>query len=170
MLCVGVMMAVAVVVAIPEQFALLPALVALALVTPRLVMVDLREHRLPNRLVGYAALGVLISSLADWVMTGGPHLMAIGAGAVVGTLLLVASLLGGLGMGDVKLGAVLAWTAALIDPSLAVLLVVLAILVGGVQSAVVLVRTRDGRRNIAFGPALLAGYWVPILWLAVEPG
>ena len=78
--------------------------------------------------------------------------------------------IGGLGMGDVKLGAVLAWAAALVDPSLAVVFVVLSVMFGGVQSAIVLLRTRDRRRSIAFGPALLAGYWLPVAWLAILPG
>lgn len=169
-LCVSALVAVSVVVAIPERLALLPALLVLAFVTPRLIVVDLREHRLPNRLVGCAALGVLLASLAEWLLDGRLDLIAMGAGATVGGVLLVLSLLGGLGMGDVKLGAVLAWMAALVDTSFAVLLVMIAVLVGGVQSTVVLLRTREGRGSIAFGPALLVGYWLPILWLAVVPG
>ncbi|PPF46954.1 prepilin peptidase [Pseudoclavibacter sp. AY1F1] len=161
------MIAIALAAAVPGQLVLLPALVALAVVTPRLVAVDVREHRLPNGLVGVAALGVILASLADWLLTGRPDLLAVGTGAIIGILLLILSLVGGLGMGDVKLGAVLAWAAALVDPSLAVVLVLLAVVLGGVQSAIVLLRTRDRRRSIAFGPALLAGYWLPVAWLAV---
>lgn len=168
--CICTLSAIAVVAAIPERTGLLPALLALAVVTPRLVAVDMREHRLPNALVGVAALGVLLASLAGCVLDGRPDLLAAATGVLVGGVLLVLSLLGGLGMGDVKLGAVLAWAAALVDPSLAVVLVVLSVMFGGVQSAIVLLRTRDRRRSIAFGPALLAGYWLPVAWLAILPG
>lgn len=165
--CVGALVVVAVSSAVPQHPQALPALIALAAVTPRLAAVDAREHRLPNRLVALGALGVLVAWFADWVLHATPDLVALAAGAVAGAVLLLLALTGGLGMGDVKLGAVLCWAAALVDPSLAVLLAVVAILVGGVQSVIVLARTRDRRRSIAFGPALLSGYWLPVIWLAV---
>ncbi|PPG03119.1 hypothetical protein C5E06_11935 [Pseudoclavibacter sp. RFBI5] len=169
-LCAGALLVIGVASAVPQHPELLPASLAVAAVTPRLVAVDAREHRLPNRLVALIALGVLIAWVADWALHGTPNLLAAATGAAAGAVLLVLALTGGLGMGDVKLGAVLSWAAALVDPSLAVLLGVLAILIGGVQSVVVLARTRDRRRSIAFGPALLAGYWLPVLWLAVPFG
>ncbi len=149
---------------------MLPALLSLAIVSPRLIATDLREHRLPNPLVGLAGLGALLAWTAAWVLRGTPDLSAALTGVVTLLLLLALSLLGGLGMGDVKLGAVLAWSAALVDPANALLSGLLAVVCGGVQSAVVLVRTRDRHRSIAFGPALLAGYWLPVVWLAAVPG
>ncbi len=169
-LCVGALLVVGVASAVPQHPELLPASLAVAAVTPRLVAVDAREHRLPNRLVALVALGVLAAWVAAWALHGTPDLLAVATGAAAGAVLLVLELTGGLGMGDVKLGAVLSWAAALVDPSLAVLLGVLAILIGGVQSVIVLARTRDRRRSIAFGPALLAGYWIPVLGLAVRFG
>ncbi|VXB45893.1 prepilin peptidase [Pseudoclavibacter sp. 8L] len=169
-LCVGALLVVGVTSALPQHPELLPASLAVAAVTPRLVAVDAREHRLPNRLVALGAFGVLVAWLADWALHGTPDLLAVATGASAGAVLLVLALTGGLGMGDVKLGAVLSWAAALVEPSLAALLGALAILIGGVQSVIVLARTRDRRRSIAFGPALLAGYWIPVVWLAVPFG
>ncbi|MBF4459832.1 A24 family peptidase [Pseudoclavibacter sp. VKM Ac-2867] len=169
-LCVGALLVVGVTSAFPQHPELLPASLAVAAVTPRLVAVDAREHRLPNRLVALGAIGVFFAWLADWALHGTPDLPALVTGASAGAVLFVLALTGGLGMGDVKLGAVLSWAAALVEPSLAALLGVLAILIGGVQSVIVLARTRDRRRSIAFGPALLAGYWIPAVWLAVPFG
>ncbi|WP_181028583.1 prepilin peptidase [Pseudoclavibacter sp. RFBA6] len=168
MLCVGALVGLAVAAAVAGQLRELPVMVAIAIVTPSLVVTDVREHRLPNPLVAFAALGLLLASCLDWLLTGSLDLAAIIIGMLVGAALLLCSVLGGLGMGDVKLGAVLASAAALVHPSLAVVLVFLAILFGGLQSIIVLVWTRDRRRSIALGPALLAGYWLPVAWLAAS--
>ncbi|MBS3177496.1 MULTISPECIES: prepilin peptidase [unclassified Pseudoclavibacter] len=168
LLCVGALVGVAVAAAVAGRLGELPVMVALAIVTPRLVVTDVREHRLPNPLVVFAALGLLLACCLDWLLTGSLDVVAIVIGVLVGAVLLLCSVLGGLGMGDVKLGAVLAAAAALVHPSLAALLVFLAVLFGGLQSIVVLACTRDRRRSIAFGPALLAGYWLPVAWLAVS--
>ncbi len=166
LLCGGALVAVAIAAAAAGHLGELPVMVALAIVTPPLVVTDVREHRLPNPLVAFAALGLLLAYCLDWLLTGSLDPGAIIIGMLVGAALLLCSVLGGLGMGDVKLGAVLASAAALVHPSLAGVLVFLAILFGGLQSIIVLVWTRDRRRSIALGPALLAGYWLPVAWLA----
>lgn len=120
-----------------------------------LALIDLRSLRLPDPLVASLALGagVPLALLAPG---------RIGSGLVAGVLvgagyLLVALLPGdGLGLGDVKLGAVLAMLLGLAGGWPAVLAGLVAAHVIGAGVAVVLLATRR-RRVFPFGPALLLG-------------
>ena len=80
----------------------------LALVTPRLVAVDLAEHRLPDAIVlpGYPI--VLAAVLLESWRQGVAPLDAVLAGAGCGAVLLLLHAAGGMGFGDVKLGPLLA--------------------------------------------------------------
>ncbi|HEY1529765.1 MAG TPA: prepilin peptidase [Galbitalea sp.] len=145
----------------PEAIAVL----YLAAVTPRLIGSDLREHRLPNVLVlpGIAAGGA--GCLIEWVVSGKLPLVALLAGGAYSVFLLILNLVGGMGMGDVKLGAALglaSWT-----PAVAVRSPVIAFLIGGLVSVVLLIAGRRGRR-IAFGPFLLGGFWAAVALEAVS--
>jgi leader peptidase (prepilin peptidase)/N-methyltransferase len=132
---------------------------AVAAVAPRLTLLDLTEHRLPNRLVvppliaGIAALGL------GWAATGVPPLVPLLAAAIYSGALFVLALFGGIGMGDVKLAAAL----GLASPTLAVAVgsPLLAFLCGGIAAMAVLIR-RGPRARIAFGPFLLAGYFAAL--------
>lgn len=143
---------------------LLP-LVYLAAVTPALWATDVREHRLPNRLVvpGYPV--ALATVAARWALDGHPPSAALAGGGLYFALLLALSYLGGMGMGDVKLAGVLGLTAGLLGPGAAVAAPVLAFLLGGVVAAVSLARGRTG--SLAFGPYMLAGFWGAVVlgWL-----
>ncbi len=149
-LAVGILAAVA----IGWQVAAIPALYVAA-VAPELTRIDIAEHRLPNRLV-VPGLGVsLLAAAGSWATTGVPPLVPLAAAVGYSGLLFVFALAGGMGMGDVKLAAVL----GLASPTVTVAIAspILAFLLGGVAAVVVLiVRGRGGR--IAFGPFLLAGY------------
>ena len=124
----------------------------LAAVTPALVLTDLRTHRLPNRMVvpGIGVSLVAISLQWSWI--------PLAAGLAYGGALSLMSLAGGIGMGDVKLAALigLAAGAATLDAAVA------AFLLGGVAASIALVRRGRGVR-IPFGPWLLAGYWVALI-------
>ena len=71
--------------------------------------------------------------------------------------MLVLSLLGGLGMGDVKLAAQLGVAAGLVGVQTAVAMVVVAFMLGGLVASVLWLARRRGR--IPFGPFMLAGFW-----------
>lgn len=164
---------------------LLPALVAtaaLAVVTPTLIRADLREHRLPNKLVGIAAAGLGVALLGEWLLAGSVPTGALLAGVAAGFFYLMLSIAGGMGMGDVKLSAILAGGAALVSLSTAVAGFLLAFVIGGVWALAVLLmrgmrrstgtrkrrpRDDDGARapgsNIPFGPAMLLGHWLCVI-------
>jgi leader peptidase (prepilin peptidase)/N-methyltransferase len=140
----------------------LPAFLVLAAVGVLLAVVDLRTRLLPDRLVlpALGAGGVLLAVAA----VGGADLAALGralAGAGVlfaGYLVLALVAPAGLGMGDVKLAALLglhlAWLGwpVLVNGALA------GFVVQAVLAAVLLAGRRVALRGyIPFGPAMLAG-------------
>jgi leader peptidase (prepilin peptidase)/N-methyltransferase len=134
----------------------------LALVTPRLVAVDLAEHRLPDATVlpGYPI--VLAVVLLQSAASGVEPLGAVLAGAGCGLVLLLLHAAGGMGLGDVKLAPLLGALAAAAIPGGALVWLVLAFLLGGIGATAVLVRRGAGAR-MAFGPPLLAAAWLLLL-------
>lgn len=133
----------------------LPAHLLAAIPGLLLAMIDLGCLRLPDRLVGLLVLagGLPLALLA-------PHRIVP---ALVGSLLVAAAYLAiallpgrGLGLGDVKLGAALAFLLGFAGwPAVAVCLGT-AHLLNGVVAAWLLVTRKE--RPIPFGPALLAGF------------
>jgi leader peptidase (prepilin peptidase)/N-methyltransferase len=122
-------------------------------------VVDVRSRTLPNTIVYPlgAATGVLTVSLA--AAAGRPMLIVWAAVYAAGLFAVyyLLGLAGGIGLGDVKLAAVLgAFLApygllAVIGATLAAYLLAL------VQVAVLLARGRGRRAQLAFGPYLVAG-------------
>ena len=88
-------------------------------------------------------------------LVGVVALVPLVAGAAYGGTLFLLALTGGMGMGDVKLAAVLGLAAP--TTTVAVASPAIAFLSGGVVSLVVLVLRGRGSR-IPFGPFLLLGY------------
>ena len=140
----------------------LPAWLWLVLVGLLLGVVDLREHRLPNRVLLWGtAVGVLL--LAVGALAAGRE-EDLGRGVLAGlgcfALLLAMALItpSGLGMGDVKLvgltGLYLGWLGW---PSVITGLF-LAFLAQGLVGLCLLAARRTGlKTDLPFGPALLAG-------------
>ncbi|WP_240642330.1 prepilin peptidase [Microbacterium sulfonylureivorans] len=140
-----------------------------AAISIALALIDLDTRRLPNSIVlpGYGVVAVLFTAAcllgADW-----SALLRAGIGAVA--LYLFYFLLrvirpAGMGGGDVKLagvvGAYLAWLGW---GSFAVGAFA-AFLVGGVFGIALMLLRRAGRKSaIPFGPFMLAGAWVGIVW------
>jgi leader peptidase (prepilin peptidase)/N-methyltransferase len=152
--------------------AAVPALY-LAAVTPELVRIDLREHRLPNRIV-VPGIGVgLAAAGLTWAVAGRPPVVALVAALATASILAVLATLGGIGMGDVKLAALIGLGSPTVP--IAVSAPLAAFLLGGAAASIVLVRGvlagrgREARREqIAFGPYLLLGYFISlagvVLW------
>jgi leader peptidase (prepilin peptidase)/N-methyltransferase len=117
-------------------------------------VVDVVEHRLPNALVGAAAIPVAVAMAISWVGgTTGVVAGALGGAALLGVPLLATHLVSpaGMGFGDVKAGAVLGGALGLIDVQIAVLALFL-----GLSGSAVWALARH-RRSIALGPGLVAG-------------
>jgi leader peptidase (prepilin peptidase) / N-methyltransferase len=136
----------------------------LAAATPWLVTVDIREHRLPNVVVVPGIAAGLVSCGGEWIQSGRPPLIPVIAATAYVAFLLLLHAVGGMGMGDVKLGAALGLASW--NVSVAVLSPVIAFLVGGVAAIALLVAGRRGTK-IAFGPYLLGGYWAVVGLVAV---
>jgi leader peptidase (prepilin peptidase)/N-methyltransferase len=134
----------------------------LAVVTPRLVALDLAEHRLPDAVVlpGYPVVlaAVLLQAMVQRVAPAPAVLAGLGCGLV----LLLLHLAGGMGFGDVKLAPLLGAPASAAIPGSGVLWLVAAFLLGGVGAAVALVRRGAGAR-MAFGPPMLLAVWLLLL-------
>jgi leader peptidase (prepilin peptidase) / N-methyltransferase len=123
-------------------------------------LVDAIEHRLPNALVGAAAVPVVVAMAIAWV-SGTTEVVwgaLAGAAFLAGPLLLTHLVSpAGMGFGDVKAGAVLGAALGLINVQLAVL----ALMLGLFGSAVWALAAR--RRSIALGPGLVGGAVVALI-------
>lgn len=154
---------------------LLGAHLWLAAVSIALTAIDLETHRLPNSIVlpGYAVVTVGLGVPA--LLAGDPERLGIaaaGAGILFAAYLVMAiAKPGGMGMGDVKLAGVLGaflgfagWAALAVGAFAAFIL-------GGLVSIVLLATKRVTRRGgIPFGPWMIAGAWVGLVWGASIAG
>lgn len=147
----------------------LPAHLFLAAIAVVLTVIDLRHHLLPNAVV-LPALGigfVLLACAAAADGTWGALVRAVLGAVVLFVLYLVLALISpaGLGMGDVKLAAVLGlflgyqgWGSLFVGA-------VLASVVGALVGLAVLASRRGGlRSDVPFGPSMLAGALVAVVW------
>jgi len=153
------------------QWSLLPAYLYLGVIGPALTFVDLDVHRLPDLIVlpSYPIAFVLL--LVPTVVTGegGLLLRAVLAGAGLFTAYLVLALVspggGGLGFGDVKLAGVLGLLLGWVGWSPVVVSVLAAFLIGGLLALLLLLARRASRSShIAFGPSMVAGAWVALMF------
>ena len=167
MVVVSLALAALVVVALGPAPALVAGL-AVAAVAPPLWRTDVAEHRLPNRLTVPALLAGVLGAGVSWLATGAPPSVSLLAGLLFGGLLFLLALVGGMGMGDVKLATAI----GLASPTLVVAVAapLFAFLMGGVASLILLIRDGWGTRTrqLAFGPFLLAGYFSALVLSAVQ--
>ncbi|MGK9146521.1 A24 family peptidase [Plantibacter flavus] len=140
----------------------------LACITPSLVRIDVVQRRLPNRIVLPALLVGLPLVVLDAAVDGRPVWEPLGAGLLVGGFLYLCAMFGGLGMGDVKLGALLGLTVGCFGIEAVLLFSVVAVSTAGVVGGVIVIAgrlrggTADWRTRIPFGPFLLLGAWTSI--------
>ena len=145
------------------------ALLGLAVVTPSLWLTDVREHRLPNRITGPAALWMLVAAGVGSITQRSPDplrdaLLAGGLSLLVYGLLFVLSR-GGFGMGDVKLGGVIGLALGLSPHAMTTAAaLVLGFVIGAGWSLGLVLTGRAGlRSHVAFGPFMLLGAWLAVL-------
>lgn len=142
--------------------ALLPALVALALATTPLVLIDFEHHRLPDRLVRpAAAAGLVLLVLAALIRHDWPALLRAGEGAaavfaVLYLLLFISPR--SFGFGDVKLGAILGGYLGWFGWAHVYYGIFAGFLLGSVVAIVLLATRRASLKTaLAFGPMLIVG-------------
>lgn len=143
------------------------ALLYLAVISVVLTVIDLRTHRLPNRIVlpSYAVAAALLTAAA--LLSG--DLVAL-LRAVIGmaalyvfyfTLRLVRP--SGMGGGDVKLAGLLGFYLGWIGWGALAVGAFAAFLLGGLFGVVLLLARRAGRKTaIPFGPWMIAGAWIGV--------
>jgi leader peptidase (prepilin peptidase)/N-methyltransferase len=150
--------------------ALLPAWLALAVICAPLVVIDFEHHRLPNRLVfaaaGAIALLLVLAAIidSDWSRL----LRAVEAAAVVFAIFFAMAMFAPFGLGDVKLGGVLAGCLGWFSWGY----VIYGLLAGFVLASIaslplVLMRRASMKTPIPFGPALIAGAFVVVAFTLV---
>jgi leader peptidase (prepilin peptidase) / N-methyltransferase len=135
----------------------LPVHLVAAVLGLLLAVIDLRCRRLPNPLVGALAItaGVPLTVLEP--QRAGPALAAAGA-VLTAYVCLVFLSRDGLGLGDVKLAAVLGLILGFAGWPAVVIGLVAPQVINGTVAVVLLLTRRVGRRHpLPFGPALLAG-------------
>ncbi|WP_307821157.1 prepilin peptidase [Micromonospora humidisoli] len=143
----------------------LPAFLLVASVGVVLAVVDLTSLRLPDPLVGAAALGGGTALTVAAVAAGTPGRLALAlVGAALSFLLYVVLALlprSRLGFGDVKLAAVLGLPLGWLGWPTLWLGLLLPHLLNGVLALALLAAGRVRRDTaLPFGPALLAGAWL----------
>jgi leader peptidase (prepilin peptidase) / N-methyltransferase len=123
--------------------------------------IDLDHQLIPDTI---SIPGIVVGLVASSV-TGRPGWLSSLTGILVGGgifLLIIVASRGGMGGGDMKLGAML---GAFLGWKLALVGILLAVLAGGVLAIVVLLTRRKGRKDaIPFGPFLALGGVVSLFW------
>lgn len=142
--------------------------VGFAVVGVILIVIDLRSHRLPNRIVlpsivAAVALLLLAAVLGgDWSAFGGALLGGLTLGGFFLALRLIQP--GGMGGGDMKLavlvGVLLGWVGWM-----PLLVGACAAFVLGACAALALMATKRATpaSHIAFGPWMIVGAWIGLL-------
>lgn len=134
-----------------------------------LALIDRDTHRLPNAIVmpAYAVLAVMLSGAAalsgEWA-DGARAALCAGV-LFAGYLTLAIISPQGMGMGDVKLAGVIGLITGWVGwAAVAVATVAAFALAAAVALGLIVTRRAGGTTHIAFGPWMLAGAWIGIVW------
>ena len=123
--------------------------------------IDLDHQLIPDVI----SIPGIVVGLAVSTLTGRPGWLDSLVGVVIGGgifLLIIVASRGGMGGGDMKLGAML---GAFLGWKLVLVAILIAILAGGVFAIVVLLLRRKGRKDaVPFGPFLALGGVVSLFW------
>ncbi len=156
----------------------MPLLIALAAgvfaaASLALAVIDVRSHRLPDSVVLPSLLLVGVLLTAEAARTGAPEraigVVAGAAGAFGVALVLHLGRPAAFGGGDVKLAALVGAPLGWYGPEAVASGLFLALLLGAAAALGVLLAGRR-RAEIAYGPWLLLGAWLRLLWRPAEAG
>lgn len=153
------------------QWSLLPAYLYLGAIGAALTHIDIDVHRLPDLIVLPSYPIVFVLLLVPTVVTG--QWGALARGVLAGLALFVGYLVlalvspggGGLGLGDVKLAGVLGLLLGWLGWGPAIVSVLAAFVIGGVIALILLLVGRASRSShVAFGPSMILGAWVALMF------
>ena len=145
----------------------LPAYLWFVAVTVTLTLTDLDTKLIPNRILFPGTIVGLVLLMGGAIVEGGPIVRPLAGGVIYFVLLLVLALIarGGFGFGDVKLAFLLGLFTAYQSWETLIVAVFAAFLLGGLVSAILVVfRIRSRKDSIPFGPYLVAGAYLAIVW------
>lgn len=141
-----------------HHWGLVPAYAVLVAVSLPLAAIDLDVHRLPDRLTLPAIPALAMLLTLEWDAHRLPRALLCAVLAALVFLLLALAVPGGLGLGDVKLAALLGlplgwWGYPVLVQGLAG-----GFVIGGIVSLVLVLARRATRHShVALGPSLLLG-------------
>ncbi|MBH0129938.1 A24 family peptidase [Salinibacterium sp. NK8237] len=145
----------------------LPAFLYLAAISIALTLIDLDTQTLPNKIVlpslivGFVLLGIASAGTGNWSALATAALGALALFVFYFIIALVSPR--GMGMGDVKLSAVLGLYLGWLGWEVVAVGAFAAFLLGGLFAIILMLRKKAGRRTaIPFGPWMIAGAWVGI--------
>lgn len=149
-------------------WAVLPALLVFAAASTVLAIVDLVEKRLPNAVIAPALIAIAVLLVIAAALTGEwlrlAWVLAGGAGMFAVYLVLALISPRSMGMGDVKLAALIGALLGWFGLSCWLVGLVAAFIVGGVVALVALALRRVTLRgSIPFGPSMLVGAMVALV-------
>jgi leader peptidase (prepilin peptidase)/N-methyltransferase len=147
----------------PWQAVLVGGLLALM---PGIALIDLRHRIIPNRLMYPALLLFAPVVVLAWLIgeAADPARAGIGLLLYGGILFVVAVVSRGMGMGDVKLAALIGLVLGSLGLRVVGVAAGAAILFGGLGGLVALAMGRGRKSAIPFGPYLAVGAVVAGLW------
>lgn len=142
-----------------------------AIQTIPLVVVDIREHRLPNKWVLPGYIPVMLCWIGMFASNDEELLSSVASSVIYFCALFILGWWGGMGFGDVKLAGVLGATTGMFSVSATLGSIFLSFISASVASIIVVIVALRGRKNIwtttkttriAFGPFMLLGFWLAI--------
>ena len=145
----------------------LPAYLWFVAVTVTLILTDLDSKLIPNRILFPGTAVALVLLIGGAIIESGPIVRPLAGGVIYFALLLVLALIarGGFGFGDVKLAFLLGLFTAYQSWDALVVAVFAAFLLGGLVSLILVVfRIRSRKDSIPFGPYLVVGAYIAIVW------
>jgi leader peptidase (prepilin peptidase) / N-methyltransferase len=147
----------------PWQAVLVGGLLALM---PAIALIDLRHRIIPNRLTYPALLLFTPLVVLAWLIDDAVDPVRAGIGLLLyaGILFLIAVVSRGMGMGDVKLAALIGLVLGSLGLRFVGVAAGAAIVLGGLGGLVALVMGRGRKSQIPFGPYLAAGAVIAGLW------
>jgi leader peptidase (prepilin peptidase)/N-methyltransferase len=133
---------------------------------PGIALIDLRHRIIPNRLTYPALVIFAVTIVIAWAVGApvDPLRALIGLGLYGGVLFVVAIVSRGMGMGDVKLAALIGLVLGSVALRLVGVAAGAAVVLGGLGGVAALLMGRSRKSAIPFGPYLAAGAIVGGLW------